>query len=89
MRFQRNARGSAASRTTRQGTPLSRLPAQYVALDLSDRTPEEAILVASATVAADLLVMGAFGTTRLYADEPRGMTNYILENALLPLLLHH
>jgi nucleotide-binding universal stress UspA family protein len=65
------------------------LPAQYVALDLSHRTPEEAILVASATVAADLLVMGAFGTTRLHADEPRGMTNYILENGLLPLLLHH
>ena len=65
------------------------LSAQHVSLDLSHRTPEDAILIASASVAADLLVMGAFGTTRLRADERRGITNYILEQGLLPLLLHH
>jgi len=65
------------------------LQAQHVPLDLSRRRPEEAILVASANVAADLLVMGAFGTTRLPADEPGGITNYVLEQGLLPLLLHH
>jgi nucleotide-binding universal stress UspA family protein len=65
------------------------LVAQYVPLDLSQRPAEEAILIASASVAADLLVMGAFGTTRLHADAPRGVTHYILEQGLLPLLLHH
>ena len=65
------------------------LQAQHVSLDLSHRPPEEAILVASANVAADLLVMGAFGTTRLLAGKPRGITNYVLEQGLLPLLLHH
>jgi nucleotide-binding universal stress UspA family protein len=65
------------------------LQAQHVSLDLSHRPPEEAILVASANVAADLLVMGAFGTTRLPTGEPRGVTNYVLEQGLLPLLLHH
>jgi nucleotide-binding universal stress UspA family protein len=65
------------------------LQAQHVSLDLSHRPPEEAILVASANVAADLLVMGAFGTTRLTTGEPRGITNYVLEQGLLPLLLHH
>lgn len=65
------------------------LSAQYVPLDLSHRPPGEAILIASANVAADLLVMGAFGTTRLHADSPRGITNYVLEQGLLPLLLHH
>lgn len=65
------------------------LSAQYAALDLSHRPVEEAILIAAANVAADLLVMGAFGTTRLHADEPRGITHYILEQGLLPLLLHH
>jgi nucleotide-binding universal stress UspA family protein len=65
------------------------LTAQYVPLDLSHRSPEEAILIAAASVAADLLVMGAFGTTRVHADEPRGVTHYILEQGLLPLLLHH
>lgn len=65
------------------------LSAQYVPLDLSHRPPEEAILIASASAAADLLVMGAFGTTRVHADEPRGVTNYVLEQGRLPLLLHH
>ena len=65
------------------------LSAQYVSLDLSHRPAEEAILIASANAAADLLVMGAFGTTRVHADEPRGVTNYVLEQARLPLLLHH
>lgn len=65
------------------------LTAQHVPLDLSHRPPEEAILIASAGVAADLLVMGAFGTTRLHPDEPRGITHYVLEQGLLPLLLHH
>jgi len=65
------------------------LQAQHVPLDLSQRPPEEAILVASANVAADLLVMGAFGTTRLPADEPGGITNHVLEQGMLPLLLHH
>jgi nucleotide-binding universal stress UspA family protein len=65
------------------------LPVQHVSLDLGHRPPEEAILVASANVASDLLVMGAFGTTRLPAGEQRGITNYILEQGLLPLLLHH
>ena len=65
------------------------LPAQQVALDLSHRSPQEAILVAAAGVAADLLVMGAFGTTRLPAGEQRGVTSYILERGLLPVLLHH
>ena len=65
------------------------LPAQHVSLDLSHRAPEEAILIASASVAADLLVMGAFGTTRLSVDEPGGITNYILEQSRQPLLLHH
>jgi nucleotide-binding universal stress UspA family protein len=65
------------------------LQAQHVPLDLSQRPPEEAILVAAANVAADLLVMGAFGTTRLPADKPGGVTHYVLEQALLPLLLHH
>jgi len=66
-----------------------RLQAQHVPLDLSHRPPEEAILVASANVAADLLVMGAFCTARLPTGDPRGITNYILEQGLLPLLLHH
>ncbi len=65
------------------------LSAQHVSLDLSQRSPEEAILVASANVAADLLVMGAFGTTRPPAGETRGITNYVLEQALVPVLLHH
>ena len=65
------------------------LTAQYVPLDLSRRPTEEAILIAAASVAADLLVMGAFGTTRLHADSPRGITHYVLEQGLLPLLLHH
>ena len=65
------------------------LSAQYVPLDLGRRPPEEAILIASAGVAADLLVMGAFGTTRQHTDAARGITHYVLEQGLLPLFLHH
>jgi nucleotide-binding universal stress UspA family protein len=68
---------------------LHGLSAQYVSIDVSHHRPEEAILVAAANVAADLLVMGAFGTTRPSPGEPLGTTSFILERAMLPLLLHH
>ena len=66
-----------------------RLSAQHVMIDVSQHRPEEAILVAAANVGADLLVMGASGTTRPSADQPLGTTRFILEQAMLPLLLHH
>jgi nucleotide-binding universal stress UspA family protein len=65
------------------------LSAQHVLIDVTHHRAGEAILVAAANVAADLLVMGAFGTTRPYPGDPLGVTNYILEQAMLPLLLHH
>ncbi|HET7796877.1 MAG TPA: universal stress protein [Nevskia sp.] len=62
------------------------LSAQHVMIDASHHRPEEAILVAAANVGADLLVMGASGTAR---PEPLGTTSFILEQAMLPLLLHN
>ena len=52
------------------------------------RPVEEAILVGSASVAADLLVMGAFGSTRP-CPEPRGITHFLIDQAQVPLFLRH
>ena len=61
---------------------------RVVPLD-TQRPAEEAILLGSASVAADLLVMGAFGTTRPRADDGSGTTQYVLEQGQLPILLRH
>ena len=48
-----------------------------------------ALLIAAANVAADLLVMGAFGTTRLQR-EPAGITHDVLNgSSTLPVFLRH
>lgn len=57
--------------------------------ELAPRPPGEAILVGAAGVGADLLVMGALGATRPDADEPAGVTRYVVEQATLPILLRH
>lgn len=55
----------------------------------SQRPADEAILLGSATARADLLVMGAFGTTRPHRDDASGITSSVIENAQLPILLRH
>ena len=55
----------------------------------NQRPAEEAILVGSAAIAADLLVMGAFGTTRPRPDNGGGLTHFVIEQAQLPILLRH
>jgi len=62
--------------------------AQTIELD-AQRPTDHAILLACATHAIDLLVLGAFGTTRPEVDDPRGLTRRIIEHASLPLLLCH
>ena len=64
------------------------IPARTVPLD-SHRPPEEAILLGAAEVAADLLVMGAFGTTRPRSQDGSGITHYVVEQGRLPILLRH
>ena len=66
-----------------------RVAAQAIALDAAQRPIEEAILLGAAHVGADLLVMGAFGSSRTHAHDARGVTHYILEHGGLPLLLQH
>lgn len=65
------------------------IAAQSIALDTAQRPVEEAILMGCAQIGADLLVMGAFGSSRLRAHDIRGVTHYILERGSLPLLLRH
>ena len=49
----------------------------------------EAILTKTKELKADLLVMGAYGHTRFRELMLGGVTNYMLENADIPLLLSH
>jgi nucleotide-binding universal stress UspA family protein len=62
---------------------------QAVTLRLQSRSVGEAILVTSAEVGADLLVMGAYGSEGVRPGDRRGLTNYIIEQCTLPLFLRH
>jgi nucleotide-binding universal stress UspA family protein len=55
----------------------------------NQRSAEEAILIASAALGADLLVMGAYGRKQLADGDPRGATDFLLQQATLPLFLRH
>ena len=63
--------------------------AQAVALRLQSRTVGEALLITSAELGADMLVMGAYGSEGVRPGDRRGLTNYILEQGTLPLFLRH
>lgn len=54
-----------------------------------DRVAGERILDNAAAVDADLIVMGAFGQSRLREFVFGGATRYVLDNAKLPVLLAH
>lgn len=54
-----------------------------------DRVAGERIVDNAASVGADLIVMGAFGHSRLREFVFGGATRYVLDNAKLPVLLAH
>ena len=62
---------------------------QVTALPPGQRSAEEAILIAAATLGADLLVMGAYGRKPPPQGAGRGATDFLLEQATLPLFLRH
>ena len=64
-------------------------PAQVTVLPPGQRPAEEAILNAAATLGADLLVMGAYGRKPPLQRPTRGATDFLLEQAPLPLFLRH
>lgn len=64
-------------------------PVQTTALPHNQRSAEDAILIASATLGADLLVMGAYGRKPAADGDPRGATDFLLQQATLPLFLRH
>ena len=63
--------------------------AQTALLEPNPRPIEESILVGCAQAGADLLVMGAFGSSRLHAHDARGVTQFLLEHGGVPLFLRH
>ncbi len=54
-----------------------------------DRLPAEALLTRTKELESDLLVMGAYGHSRLREMVLGGITDYVLEKAEIPLLLSH
>ncbi len=54
-----------------------------------NRTPAEALLIRAKELDSDLMVMGAYGHSRLREMILGGITDYVLENAEIPLLLSH
>lgn len=54
-----------------------------------NRPPAEALLARAKELESDLLVMGAYGHSRLREMVLGGITDYVLENAEIPLLLSH
>lgn len=65
------------------------LKANWHAMDGTHPTFDQTVLVESSRLAIDLLVMGAFGTTRFDPNRPRGTTPRVLQQSLLPVLLRH
>jgi len=65
------------------------LSAMHVDLDESQQPVAPALLLAAANVAADLLIMGAFGTSRFRDAASLGTTRHIIEQGTLPLFLRH
>lgn len=64
------------------------IAAEHVFFDASDEHAGTALLEASARVQADLLVMGAYGRSRLSEWAFGGATRQVLHEASLPVLLH-
>jgi len=60
-----------------------------VYVDVEDREAGAAILAMAAGEGADLLVMGAYGRSRLGEWLMGGATHYVLHHARLPVLFHH
>jgi len=63
--------------------------AKWHSLAASRQSVDQAILVESSRLSIDLLVMGAFGTTRPDADHLRGITARVLQQSLLPVFVRH
>lgn len=66
-----------------------RCAAQTITLRVQPRTVGEAILITSAEVGADMLVIGAYGSEGVRVGDRRGLTNFIVEQSTLPLFLRH
>lgn len=63
--------------------------AEPMCVGVSSRTAGAALLKKAEQVAADLVVMGAFGHSRLRENVIGGATRYMLEHARLPVFLQH
>ena len=65
------------------------ISAKWHSVAASQQSVDQAILVESSRLGIDLLVMGAFGTTRVQPDHLRGITTRVLQQSLLPVFLRH
>lgn len=59
------------------------------AIDVSEDKAGDALLAVAAEIRADLLVMGAYGKTRLSEWFFGGATRHVLENSRIPLFMRH